>query len=114
MAHYCNSVIGDQAEFFWLSRDRIYGSAYLDLVNKAPHALGFFYDWLDQPPRTKHGLGDKMRRAWEKLNLAPFLKFHIDEDLKKELAMQDLLEKVAAENAEIDRKRAAEEQNRKE
>jgi len=42
------------------------------------------------------------------LRVAPFLKFHIDENLKKELAMQDLLEKVAAENAEIDRKRAAE------
>jgi len=42
------------------------------------------------------------------LRVAPFLKFHIDEDLKKELQMQDLLEKVAAENAEIDRKRAAE------
>ena len=48
------------------------------------------------------------------LRVAPFLKFHIDEDLKKELAMQDLLDKVAAENAEIDRKRAAEEQNRNE
>src|SRR5437016_8975719 len=53
----------------------VYGKAYLDLVNKAPHALGFFYDWLDQPPRTRHGVGDKMRRAWEKLNLIPFLKF---------------------------------------
>jgi len=53
----------------------VYGKAYLDLVNKAPHALGFFYDWLDQPPRTKHGVGDKMRRAWEKLNLISFLKF---------------------------------------
>jgi ribosome-binding factor A len=48
------------------------------------------------------------------LRVAPFLKFHIDEDLKKELAMLDLLEKVAAENAEIDRKRAAEGQDRKE
>src|SRR5438552_7444809 len=54
---------------------RIYGSAYLDLVNKAPHVLGFFYDWLDQPPRTRKQLGDKLRRAWEKLNLVPFLKF---------------------------------------
>src|SRR5437016_6309621 len=35
------------------------------------------------------------------LRVAPFLKFHMDEDLKKELAKQDLLEKVAAENAEI-------------
>src|SRR5437762_10566368 len=54
---------------------RIYGKAYLDLVNKAPHALGFFYDLMDQPSRTKHNVGDKMRRAWEKLNLAPFMKF---------------------------------------
>src|SRR5207248_10822613 len=28
---------------------RVYGKAYLDLVNKAPHVLGFFYDLLDQP-----------------------------------------------------------------
>src|SRR5438093_495378 len=48
------------------------------------------------------------------LRVAPFLKFHIDEDLKRELSMQDLLEKVAAENAEIVRKRAAEGQNREE
>jgi ribosome-binding factor A len=42
------------------------------------------------------------------LRVAPFLKFHIDENLKKELQMQDLLDRVAAENAEIDRRRAAE------
>jgi ribosome-binding factor A len=42
------------------------------------------------------------------LRIAPFLKFHIDEDLKKELALQELLQKVADENAEIDRKRAEE------
>jgi ribosome-binding factor A len=42
------------------------------------------------------------------LRIAPFLKFHIDEDLKKELALQELLHKVAQENAEIDAKRAAE------
>ena len=44
------------------------------------------------------------------LRIAPFLKFHIDEDLKKELALQELLQKVADENAEIDRRRAAEAQ----
>ena len=43
------------------------------------------------------------------LRVAPFLKFHMDENLKKELQMQDLLDRVAAENAEIDRRRAAEE-----
>ena len=42
------------------------------------------------------------------LRQSPFLKFHIDENLKKELAVLDLLEKVRAENEEIDRKRAAE------
>src|SRR5439155_15448342 len=40
------------------------------------------------------------------LRVAPFIKFHIDEDLKKELAVLDLLRKVAEENAELDRKRA--------
>jgi ribosome-binding factor A len=45
------------------------------------------------------------------LRVAPFLKFHIDENLKKELEVHDLLAKVRAENEEIDRKRAAEEQN---
>jgi ribosome-binding factor A len=38
---------------------------------------------------------------------APFLKFHIDESLKKEIAVLDLLRKVADENAELDRQRAA-------
>ena len=38
--------------------------------------------------------------------VAPFLKFHVDEDLKKELELQALLQKVADENAEMDRKRA--------
>jgi len=40
------------------------------------------------------------------LRIAPFLKFHIDEDLKKELELQAILQKVADENAELDRKRA--------
>jgi ribosome-binding factor A len=43
----------------------------------------------------------------------PFLKFHIDEGLKKELAVLDLLNKVAEENAELDRKRAAEQEQTK-
>src|SRR3954454_22039465 len=40
------------------------------------------------------------------LRVAPFLKFHFDEDLKKERALQEVLQKVADENAELDRKRA--------
>src|SRR5881394_4213029 len=40
------------------------------------------------------------------LRLAPFLKFHLDEDLKKELEVMELLDQVARENAELDKKRA--------
>jgi processive 1,2-diacylglycerol beta-glucosyltransferase len=46
---------------------RLYGKAYLDLVNLAPHVLGFFYDYMDRP-RTK-SRRDKLRAAFEKLNL---------------------------------------------
>jgi UDP-N-acetylglucosamine:LPS N-acetylglucosamine transferase len=47
---------------------KIYAEAYLDLVNLAPHVLGFFYDMLDRPrdPASKR---DRLRRVWEKLNL---------------------------------------------
>jgi ribosome-binding factor A len=40
------------------------------------------------------------------LRVAPFIKFHIDENLKKELEVLDLLRAVARENEELDRKRA--------
>ena len=58
----------------------------------------------------KHSAGMMRTKLTKALTLrqAPFLKFHIDEGLKKELAVLDLLDQVAKENAEIDRKRAAE------
>jgi ribosome-binding factor A len=40
------------------------------------------------------------------LRVAPYLKFHLDEDLKKEMALLETLRKVSEENAELDRKRA--------
>jgi processive 1,2-diacylglycerol beta-glucosyltransferase len=55
---------------------RLYGKAYLDLVNRAPHVLGYFYDMLDQPGR--HGTAnhsDRLRLAVEKLNLRQFIRF---------------------------------------
>src|SRR6266404_3518829 len=54
---------------------RIYGTAYLDLVNKAPHVLGYFYDLLDQPSRSGKNRGDRFRLAVEKLNLRKFIQF---------------------------------------
>src|SRR5438876_746566 len=53
---------------------RLYGQFYLDLVNKAPYALGYFYDLMDQP-RSPNQRGDKLRLYLEKLNLKPFIKF---------------------------------------
>ena len=54
---------------------RLYGKFYLDLVNKAPHVLGYFYDLLDQPSRSGRNHGDRFRLVLEKLNLKPFIKF---------------------------------------
>lgn len=49
----------------------LYGSAYLEFVNRAPHVLGYLYDLLDRPSGAAVS-GDKMRLALEKLNLRPF------------------------------------------
>jgi processive 1,2-diacylglycerol beta-glucosyltransferase len=48
---------------------KIYAEAYLDLVNLAPHMLGYLYDLMDRPlgPASKR---DRLRRALERLNLA--------------------------------------------
>src|SRR5437660_7946495 len=48
---------------------RVYGRAYLDLVNKAPHVLGYFYDLMDRPSRSGKHRADRLRLAVEKLNL---------------------------------------------
>jgi ribosome-binding factor A len=42
------------------------------------------------------------------LRVAPYLKFHLDENLKKELEVLGLLQRVHEENEELDRKRQAE------
>lgn len=47
---------------------KVYGEAYLDLVNKAPHVLGYFYDMMDRPRRSK-SMRDRLRLAVETLNL---------------------------------------------
>jgi ribosome-binding factor A len=60
----------------------------------------------------KHSAGIMRSKLTKSLTLrvAPFLKFHIDENLKKELAVLDLLRKVEEESAEADRRRAAEQE----
>ncbi len=53
---------------------RVYAKAYLDLVNKAPHVLGYFYELMDRPVSPRR-TSDRLRLMAEKLNLRPFLKF---------------------------------------
>src|SRR5579863_8047737 len=50
---------------------RVYGKAYVDLVNLAPHVLGYVYDLLDKP-RNPDSKRDRFRLAIEKLNLKKF------------------------------------------
>ena len=56
----------------------------------------------------KHSAGLMRTRLTRELTLrqAPFLNFHMDEDLKKELELLELLDKVSKENAELEKKRA--------
>src|SRR5260370_33488746 len=54
---------------------RVYGKAYLDLVNKAPHVLGYFYDLLDKPSHFGRQHSDRLRLLVEKANLRPFMRF---------------------------------------
>jgi processive 1,2-diacylglycerol beta-glucosyltransferase len=64
----------DVLDFTGAAFRRIYGLAYLDLVNKAPHVLGYFYDLLDRP-RSKKKKSDRLRLLVERLNLRRFLRF---------------------------------------
>lgn len=49
----------------------LYGKAYLDLVNKAPHVLGYFYDMMDKP-RGPKSARDRLRLLVERINLQRF------------------------------------------
>lgn len=56
----------------------------------------------------KHSAGMMRTKLGKLLSLRqiPYLRVQMDEDLKKELEILELLDRVAKENAEIDRKRA--------
>jgi processive 1,2-diacylglycerol beta-glucosyltransferase len=48
---------------------KLYGQAYLELVNDAPHVLGYMYDLMDRPRRPK-SRRDRLRLLVERLNLS--------------------------------------------
>ncbi|HEY2588731.1 MAG TPA: 30S ribosome-binding factor RbfA [Tepidisphaeraceae bacterium] len=56
----------------------------------------------------RHSAGAMRAKLTKILSIrqVPYLRFHIDEQLKKELDILSLLDKVHAENEELDRKRA--------
>jgi processive 1,2-diacylglycerol beta-glucosyltransferase len=47
---------------------KLYGQAYLELVNDAPHVLGYMYDLMDRPRRPK-SRRDRLRLLVERINL---------------------------------------------
>lgn len=57
----------------------------------------------------KHSAGLMRTRLTKQLTLrvAPYLSFHLDEDLKKELELAAVLRKIELENEELDRQRTA-------
>ena len=57
----------------------------------------------------RHSAGLMRTRLTQALTTrtTPYLKFHLDEDAKKEIAVLELLRKAALENEELDRARAA-------
>jgi len=50
---------------------RVYSRTYFELVNKAPHVLGYVYDLLDQPTSARRK-ADRLRLLVERLNLRRF------------------------------------------
>ena len=52
---------------------RLYARTYLDLVNTAPHVLGYFYDLMNRGP-TCQERSDRLRLMVEKLNLHKFIR----------------------------------------
>ena len=54
---------------------RLYGKAYIDLVNNMPEVLGWMYDQLDEPWKN-----EKRRLFFDKLNTLPLVKMIRDYD----------------------------------
>jgi processive 1,2-diacylglycerol beta-glucosyltransferase len=59
---------------------RIYGKGYLDLVDRAPHILGYMYDALDKPPTTRaRSASDRVRGIVDRLHMKKLMKLLADE-----------------------------------
>jgi len=59
----------DTLEFTHQLFRRMYSNLYIDMVNKTPELLGWFYDYLDKPWKN-----ERRRLLLDKLNTRPFVK----------------------------------------
>jgi processive 1,2-diacylglycerol beta-glucosyltransferase len=51
----------------------VYGALYIDLVNAAPHLVGYLYDLLDRPPRGPRPI-ERLRLLFQDSNLHAFVR----------------------------------------
>jgi processive 1,2-diacylglycerol beta-glucosyltransferase len=57
---------------------KLYGQAYLELIDQAPHVLGYMYDLLDRPRRPKSSR-DRLRLLVQRLNLGKLADLILEE-----------------------------------
>lgn len=83
-----------------VSPDLSVADVYVTVMGTAGHQAAALH-------ALQHSSGLMRTRLTHSLQLrvAPVLKFHLDENLKKELDLMDVLRKVSQENAELDRRR---------
>lgn len=60
----------DTLQYTNLIFKKLYADAYIEMVGKAPHLLGLFYDKSDRPFKN-----ERLIHALNKLNTGPFVKF---------------------------------------
>lgn len=75
---------------------RVYGRGYIDLVNRAPHALGYFYDFLDRPSPSGVSRTDRLIHIAERSNLRPLVRYLLESDWDLAISTHFLPAKVIA------------------
>lgn len=53
---------------------RVYSKSYFDLVNSAPHVLGYLYDLFDRPSKKENPLSKRFKLLLQQANLRLFYK----------------------------------------
>ncbi|MCW8128959.1 MAG: UDP-N-acetylglucosamine--LPS N-acetylglucosamine transferase [Planctomycetota bacterium] len=51
---------------------RVYAKSYFDLVERAPHVLGYLYDYFDRPSKSENPFSKRFKLLVQKANLRKF------------------------------------------